>query len=160
MCGSDGTPVFVWQPEMSSANKLTNGSFPSDLNGWSPIGWSASSGTARSIGVGPNTLSQDVSNQLEGGKTYEMTFTVSGVTASSTVTSFRCRIDDVDIFPPTTDPDTTFNQTYTFRFVCPAHPEELIFTVVASDATANSVLQLDNISIAFQTKAFPLNEAP
>ena len=52
------------------------------------------------------------------------------------------------------------NQTYTFRFTCPANPEYLIFTTMASDATANSVLQLDNISIAFQTKAFPLTEAP
>ena len=29
MCGSDGTPVFVWQPETSSANKIVNGNFSS-----------------------------------------------------------------------------------------------------------------------------------
>ena len=33
--------------------------------------------------VGPNTLKQDVSNTLEGGKTYEMTFTISAVTATT-----------------------------------------------------------------------------
>ena len=165
---SDGSPLFMWQPETSTANKIVNGNFSSALTtGWDEsVGWTLSSGTARSNTVGPNTLEQDVSQTLEQGKTYEMQFTVSGVTAASKLTTFRVMIDDVDIFPPfipgggAETGGTATNQTYRFRFTCPADPERLIFTAAASESSADATIAIDNISIAFLTTAFPISEAP
>src|SRR4029077_2113815 len=108
MCASDGSPVFTWQPALSTPNVITNSTFEV-LAPWT--GMTVSGGTV-GAGVGPGagglnaTLGYDVSGGgLEGGKVYEMAFQI--ISASS-LTVFRVQIDAIDIFPRFVGPTGVF----------------------------------------------------
>jgi hypothetical protein len=159
MCASDGTPVWVWQPAQTTPNIIVNGTFTAaQAPPWS--GWAFSGGVAFYSSPGsPADLNYDVSNNvLEGGKTYEMSFQVVSVSGLDT---FRVRIDTIDIWPRSITTAWSGNagaaRTYTFRFVCPANPLLLKFTV--NIPTAGSI-SLDNVSIVQMPIASPINEAP
>jgi hypothetical protein len=163
-CGSDGTPVFTWQGETSSSNVITNGTFGSST-GWTTEGnWSIASGVAKHTATAEEDLSYDVSGLLEAGKIYEMSFDITAW--GGEVNQFRVRIDAVDIFPPivaevNSGADSNMVQTYTFRFLCPASPSQLIFTADADGGIAPGTdVIIDNVSIALVTTARPITEAP
>jgi hypothetical protein len=161
-CGSDGTPVFYWQPETDSTEILTNGTFTGALTGWSAgTGWTSSSNAARHSGTGEGDLKQDISATVEGGKTYELSFAVTAYTTNTL--TFRVRMDAVDIFDPNLgglSGATTANavQTYTFRFVAPADPAFLIFT--ADGSAAGATIDIDTVSLKRLTIAHPILTAP
>jgi hypothetical protein len=164
-CGSDGTPVFAWEPATSWPELVTDGGFA--LSGASAewelgSAWSLSSAVATHTTATEGDLEQDISQVLEGGKTYEISFAVT--TYQAHITIFRVRIDSVDIFPPQLGTITSGGladmvRTWTFRFVCPANPQLLRFTAKASDSTTDDVV-IDNVSVKQLSIARPIGEAP
>lgn len=163
LCGSDGTPIWYWQPAATTPNIITNGTFSTALAPpWGATGgWAVSAGVVTISGTDiTGDLSYDVSNKvLEGGKTYELSFQV---TAASNIDIFRVLVDAIDIFPPVTVTTWASSgqavRTYTFRFVCPADPLLLIFR--ASTTGSPGSLSLDNIVLTQLQIAHTLNEAP
>ncbi len=159
-CGSDGTPIWTWQPETSSTNLVPEGNFTTS-SPWIPsVNWSISGGIATHTGATPDDLSLDISAVLEGGKIYEMSFQVTACQAN--INFFSVKIDSVNIFPAWGTVFTTSTnavRTYTFRFICPADPTNLVFTAGAS-AAGSSTFSIDNVSIALQVIATPINSAP
>lgn len=160
-CFSDGSPIFYWQPSATDEQdeQLTNGTFASSLTGWTAgTGWAFSGGTAIHTGTTLSNLTQDISH-LEAGKTYTLSFQL--VTFQSAVNVFRVQIDTVDIFPQIQGAagNAQALRTYTFRFVCPADPQELMFIADAS-STSNDDVAIDNVSITLLATAHVINEAP
>ena len=165
-CGSDGTPIWFWQPAASTPNIITNGTFSSALAPpWSSTGgggWAVGAGVATINGASATgDLNYDVSKKvLEGGKTYELSFQVTATSAS--VTSFRICIDTIDIWLRVTSNAWSDSgnavRTYTFRFVCPANPLQLKFS--ATIGGVGGSLSLDNIVLTQLQIALAINEAP
>lgn len=155
-CGSDGTPIWYWQPSTSYAELITDGGFP-DLTNWTQrggaTGWGASGGKAVHTGGTPGDISQLISDILVGGKTYEISFTLSSVGAGFSLSTF---IDTIPIRPTISQASvtsTTANQTYTSRFVCPADPQYLVFT-------GDGSVSIDDVSVKLLSTAHPITEAP
>ncbi len=153
-CGSDGTPIFAWQPETAYNELITNGDFSSST-GWAlGTGWAVTGGEAVKTNGTASNLSQTVAGILEGGRTYEMTVTTSSFTAGS----IGFKIDTTIIYP-TIDAAASgiddVTHALTFRFVCPANPSDLIFV-----ADANCNVNLDGVSIKLLSTAFPIYTAP
>ena len=163
-CYSDGSPIFTFQPTPTASEILTNGTFTGSSTGWATPGgtWGYSANTVTYTGgTTGGDVTQDIEDKLEGGRIYEMVFAVTAFTTNISV--FRVIIDDVDIFPPVQaalDAATAASmvRTYTFRFVCPANPEKLIFR--ADGVAVGGTVTIDNVSIKPVTKAWPINEAP
>lgn len=158
-CGSDGTPVWHFQPATSYPELITSGNFSSS-SGWTTgSNWTIGAGVAsHGAAVGSSNLSQNIDGDLEGGKVYEMAFTVSSMDNDTTL---AIKIDSIKIHPdlgPDASGGSGFNRTYTFRFVCPANPTNLIFT--ATGTAAGGTVTLDNVSIKLLSIAHRINEAP
>jgi hypothetical protein len=156
--GSDGTPIWYWEPARSFPELVTSGGFGAST-GWTlGTGWAIAGGVATHTGTSIGTLSQAVNGVLEGGKTYEMSFTLTTIQADIDV--FKVQIDSIDIFPPTFTGalGTPAQQTYTFRFVCP--PEPALLMIIADSSGATDDLVIDNVSIKQLSRAHPLNEGP
>jgi hypothetical protein len=160
-CGSDGTPIFVWQGATSATEAISNGTFSSSTGWDTGTGWSIGSGVAthnNDDDPPTNALTFDLDGALTAGKIYEMSFSIT--VWDGATDEFRVKIDDIDIFPPIVSQvnagaDAAMVKTYTFRFVCPSSPTSLVF--IANGAGATSI---DNISITPVTTARPINEAP
>ena len=56
--------------------------------------------------------------------------------------------------------NTNYNQVYTFRFVSPASPEQLIFRADATTTGTASQITIDDVSIREPDEAFPITQAP
>jgi hypothetical protein len=157
-CGSDGTPIWYWQPETATTELIANGSMTGTTSWTRGSGWTIGT-VARHSDAVQSDLSQDISAVLEGGKTYEMSFDV--VTYTAQLTAFRVLIDAVDIFPQgfATGPATIADaqRTFTFRFVCPADPSLLIFR---ANGAAGTNIEIDNVSVKLLTIAHPIATAP
>jgi hypothetical protein len=152
-CGSDGTPIWLWQPEVAYSELVTAGDM-STGNGWAQGGnWSISGGVATHGTGSTSNLSQAITGVLEGGRIYEMSFD----TATYVTGILSIFIDSVAIFPPLTLAQITDDatKTWTFRFVCPAAPTNLIFT---ADTTYEG--SIDNVTIKLVGIAHPVEEAP
>lgn len=150
--GSDGTPIFCWQPETAYNELITSGNFAS-ATGWALGSDWAISGAASQTGAAATNLSQAIAGVLEGGRQYEMSFTTTTF-SNGTLNVF---IDSVKIFPAldqSAGGDVT--QTWTFRFACPANPQNLIFTADADSGT----ITIDNVSVKLLSIAYPVAEAP
>jgi hypothetical protein len=170
-CGSDGTPVWAWQPAASTPNIIINSTFEAK-EPWIGGAWTVTGGVVTLSGTdATGDLTYDVSGlskltplapaatgKLEGGKTYELSFQV---TAVSNISLFRVLIDTIDIWPKviSTTWATSGNavRTYKFRFVCPANPLQLIFRATT---LGSGSISLDNITLTQLQTAFPINEAP
>lgn len=150
-CGSDGTPIFAWQPETAYNELITNGTFGSST-GWAlGTGWAVTGGEAVKTAGTASNLSQTVAGILEGGRTYEMTVTTSSFTSGN----IGFKIDTTIIYPTILGTADDPTHALTFRFVCPANPTDLIF---AADTNCN--VNLDNVSIKLLSTAFPIYTAP
>jgi hypothetical protein len=160
-CFSDGSPVFMWEGNTSTSNVVVNGDFSVVANWTSAGGWGITGGRMRHTGNVQGTTFQDVTNTLEGGKLYEMSFTVA--TYATALTLFQVMVNSIDIFPlgfesaPTTLADA--QRTYTFRFVCPANPTQLKFVANGTSAGVTNI-EIDDVSISQLMIAAPINEAP
>jgi hypothetical protein len=156
-CGSDGTPIWCWQPELAYNELITNGDFAS-ATGWAAGGdWNISGGAATNNGSVEGILSQAVAGVLEPGRVYELSFQTTSFVANGQLTPL---IDSVEIFPTidsSISNDDDFTTTWTARFVCPPNPQNLSF---AADANGGGNITIDNVSVKLEDTAYPLSLAP
>jgi hypothetical protein len=166
-CGSDGTPIFYFQPASSYPEIISNGTFTGNANGWT-LGsggggsgiWAYNTNKVTFTGSASANLSQSISASVTGGKTYELSFTVSAMTTAAAV-SLSTKIDSIKIYPDLVGAGVGangYNQVYTTRFVMPANPTNLVFS--ASGDSSTSTVTLDTISLKLLNIAHRLNEAP
>jgi hypothetical protein len=156
--GSDGTPLWRWAPETAYSELITDGGFPTADNWAEGSEWNIAAGVATHTGgAADSNLSQAVTGVLEGGREYEMSFTTTSWAVSSADADLSVFIDSTKIFPTILRDDVTDDATttWTFRFVCPASPTNLIFT-----ADNDTTVSIDNVSIKLVAIASPVNEAP
>jgi len=165
-CGSDGTPIWFWQPATSYPELTTNGTFTGSMTGWTTTagGWAYGANNVVFTGGGAaSTLIQDLNSKmtLTAGKVYEMSFTIVAIGATFTL--------DIQAYDSTYTPivkihpsivtgavgAADYQRTYTFRFVCPADTVYIGFT-----ANSANNLTLDNVSIKLLSTAAPISQAP
>lgn len=152
MAVPSGGPLFEFQAEMDYPELIYNGTFTGSATGWAlGTGWSYSANTlTASAGTGSNG-SQAISDRVEGGRAYRLTFTVTrsagsvyvGVNAGDPAAVVRL------------SPDIAQGGTYTMLLVMPAQPVDLVFAKDASFAGT-----IDNVELAKESKLFRIAEAP
>jgi hypothetical protein len=155
---SDGSPLFMWQPETAYSELITNGSLAADSDWATGTGWAIAAGVAtHTSGTATSNLSQAVTGVLEGGRLYELSFTTTAYTNSGSGRSLDVLIDSTQIFPKLDRDQITDDatMTWTARFVCPASPTNLIFT-----ANTTADVSIDDVSVKLVGIASPVNEAP
>jgi hypothetical protein len=149
-CGSDGTPVFYWQPSTSYAElwpTLSSGS------GWTVAGTSMSHSGAQS-----DYQITSIASDLVPGKTYELKFDITAFTFISAHLEFLMVLgpdeSEVVLYPEiTSNMSGAAVQSYSCRFVCPPELEWLIIR-------ATNSLTLNNISVKLLSIAHTIEEAP
>lgn len=147
-----GSPLFEFQPQISYAEIITNGNFTS-TDGWAfGTGWSGAGGIATATAGTSSNLSQNVTNRMEGGRVYRITF---DVTRSAGTLTFG--INAGKTTPAVVTLGTALNKSgsYSIRVFAPADPLDVVWT--KDNAFAGTV---DNISVKVEADAYRLDEAP
>jgi hypothetical protein len=141
-----GGGLYEWQPSLEYPELMTNGDFAS-ATGWTAgAGWSIGAGVATAVAGVADALEKDV--PLEGGKTYELTATV---TRTAGTVSFG--IDLAAYLPMSTA--IAKSGTYTRYFTAPANAVSL--TIFKDSSFAGTI---DNVSIKLVGRAYRIDEAP
>jgi hypothetical protein len=157
-CGSDGTPVFYWQPSTSYPELVDVDDFGE--SGVPGANWTESSGTLTHAGASEDvTENTEIVSLMTPGKTYELTFTLSSFGAGDSFgVSFRSGSDETEILIPiypTVNPNSPDNAniTYSGRFVMPAGMDYMVLEGSGS-------FSVSNLSVKLLSIAHPIAEAP
>jgi hypothetical protein len=141
-----GGGLYEWQPALSYDELVTNGDFAS-ATGWTTgTGWSIGAGVATAAAGTGSDLSRPVA--MEGGKTYEVTATITRTAGSLTIKTNGGTIGAAGTA-------ISHSGTFTRTFLAPAGSTSIVFS---KDATFAGTV--DNVSVKLKSKAYRIPEAP
>ena len=143
--------IFEWQPEVSYPDLAFDGTAITS-SGWAfGTGWAA--GGVATAGTSSN-LSQDITEVLEGGRTYRVDFTVA-LTAGTVKFRVNAGTSPAVIDVGEASSEISKAGTYSRTFLCPADAQDIVFE--KDSAFAGSVT---NISYTLESKAQRITTAP
>lgn len=147
-----GSPLFEFQPQIAYSEMITNGDFASAAGWAAGTGWSIAAGVATATAGTSSNLSQNVTNRMEGGRVYRITF---DVTRSAGTLTFGINAGKTS--PAVVTLGTALNKSgsYSIRVFAPADPLDVVWT---KDSTFAGTV--DNVSVKVEAKAYRLDEAP
>lgn len=123
----------------ASSDIATNGTFAADASWTKGTGWTISGGTANFSGTGTGALTQAVVG-VAGGSTYQVIFTISGMTITPADGYGICvGMDSIS------GSKITANGTYTYEIVADASGNDLSFWYAGDGTSLN--YSLDNVTV-------------
>lgn len=144
-----GGGIYEWQPALSYDDVIDSGA----SNWVAGVGWTAASlGGTKTAGSASN-LSQDIEADVEGGKTYRLTFDIT-VTGAGEI---QIGVNAGTTAPAIVDIGLPLDQagSYSRLITMPAEPLDLVFQ---ADSTYAGVIS--NVTLTLEENAYRIDTAP